>query len=213
MQQTTDIQFRRATFADVPQIQRVEIRAWGEETPNAEFVFRRCIELYPQGVILAVMNDTVIGYVVLFPRQYDFEKPIATWAEVTDNGKIEGVIDINSKLTYGVNLGVDPEYTNKGVGAQLIWATWKMVILDQNLQGNILGARMPEYHEHQDIPPEQYIYTRRPDGKLLDAELRFYEQFGYRVMGLLPDYYPDPESCNYGVLIYWENPDFDEEAK
>lgn len=49
------------------------------------------------------------------------------------------------------------------------------------------------------------------DLKILDRELRFF--MGVDVAGercrtfrTLPDYFPDPDSCDHGVLIGWENP-------
>lgn len=46
----------------------------------------------------------------------------------------------------------------------------------------------------------------------LDGELNFFLRISVRgeackVFKVLPDYFPDPESCDYGALIGWENQD------
>lgn len=50
-----------------------------------------------------------------------------------------------------------------------------------------------------------------PDARILDSELAFFLDIhiagqSCRLYQLLPGYFPDPESCDNGVLIGWENP-------
>jgi len=81
-----------------------------------------------------------------------------------------------------------------------------------NLKRLFLGARMPDYHNYHQLHPtgsaEEYVYLEKEQGKKLDSEIRFYESQGLKIIKVIPNYGPDNESEDYGVIMSWENPDF-----
>ena len=95
----------------------------------------------------------------------------------------------------------------QGVHDQLL--TWCMrVVVRDNLRCGMLGGRMPGYsHYSSTMTAEEYINAKREDGKPLDSQVRMYTSVpGLTVEGVLPNYFDDPDSCNYGVLLVWKNP-------
>ncbi len=71
----------------------------------------------------------------------------------------------------------------------------------------LLGARMPGYHRHAHrmTAPDYWLAERRP-GVLLDPELRFYSNFGMRPVRLVEEYFEDPDSLNWGVIVQMQVP-------
>jgi hypothetical protein len=86
----------------------------------------------------------------------------------------------------------------------------KQLTVELNKEFLALGARVPQYHTYPNIDIEQYLRMRRKDGAHSDPELRFYEKCDLIIHKPLPEYMSgdmsDPESLNYGVLMYWRNP-------
>jgi ribosomal protein S18 acetylase RimI-like enzyme len=53
---------------------------------------------------------------------------------------------------------------------------------------------------------EEYVYARTKTGRVLDPELALYLSLGMKIEKIIPNYFDDPESLNYGVLVSWANP-------
>jgi len=71
----------------------------------------------------------------------------------------------------------------------------------------ILGGRLPGYRAHANLmSAAEYAVARTPGGQYLDAQVSMYHEDGLEVLDVVPDYFPDPESCDYGVLLRWRNP-------
>lgn len=58
----------------------------------------------------------------------------------------------------------------------------------------------------------QYVFLKAEDRKYLDPEIYFYAQKNdFTILQVMPNYMEDdPESENYGVVMYWRNPDYQE---
>lgn len=211
------VNFREAELSDIEAICEVEKITWGE-VGAPEDMMRARIEVFKPGVIVAEIPDVgVVGVVVAFPRYFDFDDPVKTWAEATDNGYLRGVCDIKGNIIYGADLSINPQFGGMKLGKNLLWEGMQRTIVGFNKKFGILGGRIPGYKVYLDkmseqgkepITPEEYIKLTRDDGLLLDPELRFYRRLGYEIRGILPGYMEDPDSLNNGVLLVWPNPHF-----
>ncbi len=197
------IKIRTAKMEDIPEIIIVEEEAWPEGLRATEEMFRSRIETFPEGTLVAENTSRIIGVVATEIIKY-VGTPLS-WYDITDNGSIRGTHDPNGDTLYGVDLSVSP-YSLRGVSRSLLLAVGKFVIA-RNLKRILFGARIPRYHKfcHR-MNPEEYIKARTNSGKILDPELGFYVSIGLQITELLPDYIKDPDSCNYGVLLLWQNP-------
>jgi catechol 2,3-dioxygenase-like lactoylglutathione lyase family enzyme len=55
----------------------------------------------------------------------------------------------------------------------------------------------------------EFLRAKNEEGKPLDRQVRFYTSVpGLKAVKALPDYFNDPDSLNYGVLLRWRNPLF-----
>lgn len=197
---------RQATLDDVDGILKLDNEVWPDFPATREMIRSR-IEVFPEGNFVGVCNGEVVGHTSLQIVRYDLEKhPPFTWMEITDGGTWRKSHRLDGNHVYGVSLSVSPKVRNYGVGSQMLFCGWSLIIR-YNKDICLLGSRIPNYHQYKDkYSPEEYIKLRREDGKLVDPELRLYEHDGFKIICVLPEYENDPESCNYGVLVAQNNP-------
>jgi hypothetical protein len=124
-----------------------------------------------------------------------------TWSQITDGGTIRNSHHREGQYIFGVNLSVHPDHP--GVGFALQVRVWGLGVRDHK-RGAYIGSRVPSYcraHEHHSI--EEWVFGE--NGKSHDALVRYYQSGGLRIVRILPEYFQDPESLNYGVLMYVSN--------
>lgn len=168
---------------------------------------------YPKGYLVAVVDGKLAGEFRSIRLNYDIENPCCDWDEISGH-VLHTTHEPDGDTVYGIALGVHPDFRGYGVGQKLAVGLQELC-REENCKRVCLGARIPDYHKHTDVPVEEYIRLRREDGQLLDSELRFYARAGYHFTKVLPEYMrgenADPESLNYGVLAIWDNPDYHED--
>ncbi len=192
---------RKATIADATDIAALDEEVWKESPATCDKIKSR-IETFQEGNIIAELNGYIVGYLSL---QFvdNISESATTWRAITDDGFLKKSHKPNGKYMFGVNLTVSHEVAALGVGTRLLVAGWELII-KENRKGCFLGSRIPGYHKRKDVPIEKYISLK--NGRYLDPELRYYQCSGFKVVKPLPNYFPDKESLDYGVLIYKENP-------
>ncbi len=203
----SDIKIRLATLSDVPAIRQLEQRVWPNFSASEEMIASR-IKTFRNGNIIAVneSNGVIVGYLVIMFIGYETEDFPHSWMEITGNGTIRNH-DPKGKYMYGVTLTVD-KGVDADLGDQLMIHGW-CIAVQYRRRGCFLGSPIRGFASYKEKNPnasaEQYAFGRRK-GKLLDPELRLYDRAGFKPVRVLKDYEPDPESLDYGVLVYCNNP-------
>jgi hypothetical protein len=196
---------RKANYADVDNIVYVEKQAWSKEGAATKEIMESRINTFPDGIFVAVLNDKIIGVVVFQRVNYEEFLSIHNWYEATDNGYIKKSHKVDGDSIFGVDLSVVPDAPH-GVGAKLLRQVGAIAIMN-NLKCGILGGRIPDYYKYSNkYSAEEYLNAKDDEGNLLDPEVRFYKKNRLEIVLLIPDYFKDPESMNYGVLLRWKNP-------
>jgi ribosomal protein S18 acetylase RimI-like enzyme len=201
------VKISEATIGDIDEIIEVEKKAWPEGGAATREQFEKRIKIFNEGVIIAKISGKVVGVVAgeLIQSSY-LNKESISWSSITDNGYIENSHDPKGDALFGIDLSVDPSYRNRAIGRKLLLQIGRMAV-KRNLKCGILGARMPDYYKHsKKVSAKDYIDFRDTTGQLVDKELRFYERSGLKFLKVIPNYFPDRESLNYGVLCVWNNP-------
>ncbi|MFH1294076.1 MAG: GNAT family N-acetyltransferase [Pseudomonadota bacterium] len=202
----SDIKIRQARLEDIPGILDVEEESWPEHLRATEVQFVSRIETFPEGTLVAVMNGTIVGVVATEIVNYrDFRQSTAalTWDKITDQGFIKKTHNPSGDTLYGVDISVSRFAA--GSSSMLLRTIGRMTIR-YGLKRGMLGARIPRYHKYADrMGAEQYVGIKRGNGPA-DPELMFYKKFGLEIIRVIPNYIKDPDSCDYGVLLVWENP-------
>jgi len=199
--------FRPATLADVPNLVKLEQNVWGESGAKSLQLSSR-IKIFPAGNIIALYENRVVGYLSFEYVDNVVNLSHFSWDDITDNGTIVKSHKFQEKYMYGINLSVHKTMSGQQLGFGLTLQAWINMILN-NKKGIFIGSRMPGYRaykrHHPGITAEEYVKLKR-NGKLRDPELRMYEKDGVCPVKVLPEYFPDPPSENYGVLLYRKNP-------
>jgi predicted N-acetyltransferase YhbS len=197
--------------ADIQDVLQVERAAWPPPWPQ-DYVFteehlRSQIATFQEGVLGAFIDGEVVGFVTTEIISSRFLEKATTWDQITDGGFIRQTHDHTGDTMYGVNLSVHPMIARKGIAEQLLFAEGRVAI-KKCLKRIVLGGRLPRYHRYAEkMTVEEYISSSHPhSGKPLDPELYLYMKAGLKVIKVLPNYIPDPESLNYGALLEWKNP-------
>jgi len=205
------VQIRPLELSDVPMAIQVEKAAWSPPWPQ-DYVFTEehlssQIETFQDGLLGAFLDGEIVGFVTTEIIRSDFLNIVTSWDQITDKGFIRQTHDATGDTMYGVNLSVHPKVARKGIAEKLLFAEGRLAI-KLSLKRIVLGGRLPRYHKYADnMTAEEYVrasYSR--SGKPLDPELYVYMKAGLKIIKVLPEYIPDPESLNYGVLLEWRNP-------
>lgn len=192
------------------ELMRVERETWPEEWQATRDKFESRLEVYPEGFFAAFANGKMAGISTSEIVDYDPESLPETWDEITDNGYIRKTHNQHRNALYVVSVGVSKSFQGQGIGKSLMEAQ-KQLAQNLNLKYLFLGARIPkfgQYHKsHPEVTAKQYVNLEESQGRKLDPEIRFYESCGLKIVRVAPNYGPDPESENFGVIMVWKNPD------
>ena len=215
------IRIRQARVDDIEAILLVEKKAWPENLRASPEMYESRLGTFPQGILVAETEGRIEGVVVFQIMNFNSMPDISSWSETTDNGYIRNSHDPQGNTLYGVNLSVSPQ-TQSRVAVALSEAVDKLAI-KLDFKQIVLGARIPRFarylkhycqknsisvisDEKRDSIADHYIRATTKKGHPLDPEINFYQKAGTKIIKLLPDYFKDPESLDYGVLIIWLNP-------
>jgi ribosomal protein S18 acetylase RimI-like enzyme len=101
-----------------------------------------------------------------------------------------------------VNLSVDEDFQNQGVGTKIMLAGWGLSFR-YNKKGVFLGARCPGFCKYAaSLSIEEYLKLKGEDGRHIDPEIRLYRKEGFQIVKAIPNYEQDAESLNFGILMY-----------
>jgi len=203
------VKVRRARLDDVTSINRVQNAAYSNAGPGVlcrPREFRLQIEAFPEGQLVAVAGDKVIGYAMALIVQLDDDSPWYSYSEITGNGSFS-THDPAGDTLYGADIAVHPDYRGRGVAGKLYKG--RIAILRRfNLRRMVAGGRIPGYRQHAGrMSAERYVEEVRR-GRLRDPALNAHLKAGYQVRGVHMGYLRDEQSLNYATYLELENPDF-----
>lgn len=198
------VHIRLARLDDLDAYLELQGISWGEMAANRDQLesrFRHC-----QGwIFVAVRRGKVVAAVTtICIKGYDLNHP-PSWDEITDKGFCTNH-DEHGRVMYGVDASA-LHGESKTIDQILEMACIPLVIR-KGLECGVLGGRLPGYHEYAErMSAADYLEAKRPDGKPLDPQVRMYGNvWGLKILGVIENYFDDPESLNWGVLLHWPNP-------
>ncbi|OGH15034.1 MAG: hypothetical protein A3H50_01125 [Candidatus Levybacteria bacterium RIFCSPLOWO2_02_FULL_37_10] len=193
------------------QVMKVERSAWPPELQASKSKFESRFNIFPQGFFVVRLDGKIKGVTTSQITAYD-ESSTHTWDEITDNGMIEKTHSPQGNALYVVSVGVGADTQRGGVGGKLVQLQLELA-KKLGLKYLFLGARIPGYDayckENGNIPPKQYVDFKKQTDKGLEAvdpEIRFYERQGLHPAKIIPNFEPDVQSRDYGVVMLWKNP-------
>ncbi len=215
------IRIKQAKADDIEAILLVEKKAWPENLRASREMCESRLETFPQGTLIAEGEGKIEGVVVVEIVNFRSVSDVRSWNKATDYGYIRKSHDPQGNTLYGVNLSVSPQ-TQSRVAVALLEAVGRLAIR-YNSKQIVLGGRIPSFARYlkhhcqkngisiisdkkRDKIAEDYIQAKNRRGNPLDPQITFYQKVGMKIIKLLPNYFNDPESLDYGVLVLWSNP-------
>lgn len=201
---------RQAEENDIPGIIEVDHQQWsGDSHQLCEAELRTRMQAFPAGCNVAIRwslrREEVVGMIFFHCIRYDKANPPATWSESTMSGTMGNHDLVEGNTIFGVGLTVSQRAAGQRISGKLA-ARAIACCLKYQKDGVALGSRIPRYHRFAaSQTPQQYV-ARLRNGKRYDPELSLYESFGATIGVVLPGYFPDPESLDNGVQVFWNNP-------
>ena len=196
----------RAKFMDG--VMEVEYNSWPPELVGERSRYESRMEIFPEGFISALEGGKTRGFTVSEIVNYDPDTK-KTWDELTDNGTFKRSHNPQGDSLYVSTVVVSKDAQGKRIGEKLV-NEQKEVVKRLGLQRLFLGARIPGYDEYcrenGDIAVEDYLELTNEKGESVDPEIRFYKRQGLYPAKVIPDFEPDTESRDFGVVMMWQNP-------
>lgn len=216
-----NIAISQLTESNLKEIDRVEKATWPVDWQAPIEKFKARIERFPHGVFGVFEDNRLVGVTTSMRIDFNPEKISdyhKTWDEITGNGFIT-THEPEGNTLYVVSVGVESGSQGKGYGQQLFSKQFELA-KSLGCKYVMLGARIPKFRENltsQGVDPDrlsadeliqkaqEYLALKRPDGQTQESEIRFYKRCGLKSLKLTdPDFGPDPESCNFGVIMLAE---------
>jgi GNAT superfamily N-acetyltransferase len=170
--------------------------------------FRHHLSVFPEGQFVALDGDRVVGLTVSMRAPFDPARPHLDkwWASINDGWLTNH--DPNGEWMYGVESCVHKDYQGRGVGSKLMDARFN-VARQLNLRGMFAGSAIMSYFQVPETVSVEAYVQGVVEGRYFDINLTKQVKKGFRPVGITPNYVVDPESRYYGIIIVWENPDYD----
>jgi len=199
------MEIRQATEEDLEGYALIQQKEWsGSVIANTEQLQSR-LKWFPKGVLVAAVGDKVVaGATFVRLADYNIEDGLS-WAELTDNGWCSNHTS-NGRVLFGVDMTISRSAPRSTSIRMFHRST--ILAAKQGVDAVYWGSRMPRYHRYADtMTAHEYAIARTKRGRLLDPELEIYSWVpGAEFVGVSANYFPDPESLDYGAILRWSNP-------
>jgi GNAT superfamily N-acetyltransferase len=157
------------------------------------------IELFPEGQLVVLSGDRVVGMTTTIRLNFDFEHTDHTFADVIQGGFLTSHEPYGTWL-YGADIGTHPDFRRMGI-ARALYEARQEVVHRLGLAGQVTVGMMSGYGAvREEMTPEQY-YEGLLAGKIQDPTVSAQVKMGFEIRGLLRGYLNDPVCDNCGILI------------
>lgn len=178
-------------------------RNWHGSVWTEEHI-KKLLEIFPEGQMVVLFNDRVVGVALSIIVNYDAFGDDHTYQEITGNYTFN-THKKDGDVLYGIEIFVHPDYRGLRLARRLYDAR-KELCEKLNLKSIIFGGRIPNYGVHaSEFTPKAYIEKVRMK-EIHDPVLSFQLANEFHVKKILNDYMPgDVESKEHATLMEWNN--------
>ncbi|MBC7740989.1 MAG: hypothetical protein H7061_02250 [Bdellovibrionaceae bacterium] len=193
-----NVHLRTASSNDLPLIIEMENELWPEGQRCSEENFLKRIATYNAGFILAFDNyGKLVGTFYCVKRNFTPKRGKYTW--YSESGDGAGSTHLNGgNALFGISVTVRP-VAPKGT-LRMLFNGWRSLAKEESLSYIFGGSRIPGLSTFSGNP-EEYLSLVK-GRKLFDPVLSKYMSCDMKVGNLIPQYFRDSESCDFGVEVY-----------
>ena len=164
-------------------------------------------EVFPEGTIVALDEDRVVGMGTGVFLDLDFDDLPPTENELLDDEDGEMRHEVDGAFYYGSDFAVHPDYRRMGIGRN-IYQRRKAVVTRNNRKGFAAAAVLPGYEAHKATIGIHTYVEGVIAGDYYDPTLSMQLRNGFEVVGVKQDFFTYPRSDNWCALIVWWNPEY-----
>ncbi len=128
-------------FDGLEELQRIAYPTVGEQELMRVEHFASQYAVFPEGQIVVLDGDQVIGQGSGFFVDFDFADHSHTFLEICDNLYFR-THDPDGDYYYGADISVHPGYRGRGIG-KLIYRARKQIVKRYNRRGIVAGGVLP----------------------------------------------------------------------
>lgn len=170
------------------------------------------IDRFPAGQFIAMWISGigaghVIGMATTMRTSRPPTAPILPWLAAIGDMQL-GAHEPEGDWLYGVEMGVWPMYHGRGIGSALYEARFQLV-KRLNLCGWYSVGMLMGYHRYADSMDVQKYGEKVIAGAIKDPTVTMQMNRGFRAEQVVTDYCDEPAAGDAGVLIVWDNPDYE----
>ncbi|WP_106828339.1 bifunctional GNAT family N-acetyltransferase/carbon-nitrogen hydrolase family protein [Parabacteroides pacaensis] len=200
------VEIRNLQISDYEQLSQSFTRVYsdGSDVFWTREQIEKLLEIFPDGQIVAVVDNKIIGCALSIIVDYDKVKNDHTYEEVTGNETFD-THNPAGNILYGIEIFIHPDYRGLRLGRRM-YDYRKELCESLNLKAIMFGGRIPNYHKYADtMRPKEYIQQIKKK-KIFDPVLTFQLSNDFHVRKVMTDYLPnDEESKHYATLLQWDN--------
>lgn len=175
-----------------------DIEAHIERFPDGQFAAQR---------ISGPNAGNCVGMAVTMRISRPPTERVLPWMEAIGDLRLSAH-EPNGEWLYGVEMAVHPMYQRHGIGAGLYEARFQLA-RRLNLRGWYAVGMLMGYHRFSDKMDVIEYGNKVIAGEIKDPTVTMQMNRGFRAQGVVTDYVDEPAAGDAGVLIVWENPDYE----
>ena len=200
------VQIRNLQIEDYTQLSQSFTRVYsdGSDVFWTHAQIKKLISIFPEGQIVTVVDDKIVGCALSIIVDYDKVKNDHTYAQVTGKETFN-THNPKGNILYGIEVFIHPGYRGLRL-ARRMYEYRKELCETLNLKAIMFGGRIPNYHKYADkMRPKEYI-ARVRQREIYDPVLTFQLSNDFHVRKVMTNYLPnDEESKHYACLLQWDN--------
>jgi GNAT superfamily N-acetyltransferase len=170
---------------------------------------------FPEGQFVAIRISgpgagQAVGMAVTMRASRPPSAPVLPWMKAIGDLRISAH-EPDGDWLYGVEMAVRPMYQGQGIGSALYEARFDLA-RRLNLRGWYAIGMLMGYSQYAaEMNVNEYgekVIAR----ELKDPTVTMQMNRGFRAVSVITDYVDEPAAGNAGVLIIWENPDYEQDG-
>lgn len=166
------------------------------------------LSVFPQGQFVAVEQGSglVVGVCSGLVIDWDAQEDTSSWNALTANGYYTNHDPVRGSTLFAADVMVRPGFQGQGIGRRLYQRGRFDLARQLGLWRIVAGSRLRGYHRYADRLSAEAYTIEVVHGRLNDPTLSFQLHLGFRVTGVIGNYFSgDTESRGWAAIIEWLN--------